>query len=215
MENHCDEAGRIRHAFLGTLELVKTALIYLYDYRDGVNYSRYFQPTPESINMDWEVFTSFLRAKDTHGEIASSKFLKAMTSYDLPPSGFPPDHQTCANARASANKVNIKGTEIDPTFNGLAMIYPSVFNFVDLDIGSDKRCDQFPDWASDAMSDTSTLFLHEFLHWTTLVETALQPVYDPLEGRWAEIVDFNGLGTYYTGCDPKDGCEFSKPQFDL
>ena len=78
--------------------------------------------------------------------------------------------------------MNIKGTEIDPAFDGLVVICPSA-NLIDLDIGSDNRCDQFPDWASDAMWDTSALLLHEFLHWTVLVETALQPVYDPLEGR--------------------------------
>jgi hypothetical protein len=101
--------------------------------------------------MIWEVVASFLQAKDTNGEVASSKFLEAMISYDLPPSGSPPDHQTCANAGASPYKVNIMGTEIDPAFDGLVVICPSAFNFIDLDIGSDKRCDQFPDWASDAM----------------------------------------------------------------
>jgi hypothetical protein len=74
-----------------------------------------------------------------------------MISYDLPPSGFPPGHQTCTNAGASAYKVNIKDTEIDPAFDGLVVICPSASNFVDLDIESDIRCDQFPDWASDAM----------------------------------------------------------------
>jgi hypothetical protein len=75
-ENHCDEADRMRHAFLGTLELVKSALIHLHDNRDGVNYSRYFQRTPVSINMIGKSLPPFSRPRIPTGRSPARNYLK-------------------------------------------------------------------------------------------------------------------------------------------